>query len=142
MKIPLIKSRNFSSHNIARSALDVPDEQFYLTAYAHGAVRVVRDAASKHFGKRFQGININSSNRATYNASVDRAAPNSHHIYRVDPNTRQLHCALDLDPIGITPRELFNFMKASFRGEIGLEEDRGVVHFAPVGVEDTAEIWS
>lgn len=138
MKIPLIKSRNFSSHEIARDAKDVTEAEAFITFYLMGCAQMVRDAASKYFGSRFQGFNVNSSNRAAYNDTVDRAAPDSHHIFRVESKTKQLHCAIDLQPIGISPLELFQFIKRHFRGEIILEADRGIVHYAPVGVEDEA----
>lgn len=140
MKIPFIRSRNFSSHEIARGALDVSEEQYALTFFAMGYAQAVRDRAAKHFGKRFEGLVITSSNRAGYNDSVPLAAKGSHHIFRVDPTTRQLHCALDIKPLGVSTLEFFNFMQANFRGEIGHEPKRGVVHFAPVGMED--EAWT
>ncbi len=140
MRIPLIRSRNFTSHEIARQALDVPEDQYALTFYAMGCAQMVRDAASKHFGSRFRGLQINSSNRAGYNDKVDLAAENSHHIWRVNPQTRQLHCALDLQPLGVSTLEFFEWMKKTFRGEIGHEPKRGVVHYAPVGMED--EFWT
>lgn len=138
LRIPLCKSRNFSSTEIARTAEEVSINELFLTGYAMGAVQMIRDAASKYFGSRFKGINITSSNRAAYNDTVARAAANSHHIFRIDPKTKQLHVALDLQPIGVSLSEFYDFVKRNFRGEIILEADRGIVHYAPVGMEDEA----
>lgn len=138
IEIPLIRCRNFDSHEIARGAKVVPPIQAYLTFYAMGVAQMVRDAASHYFGDRFHGLGINSSNRVSYNDKVPRAAHNSHHIYRVDPDTLQLHCALDLKPLGVSPREFYDFLRARFKGEIILEESRGIVHYAPVAMDTEA----
>lgn len=140
MRIPFIKSRNFDSHEIARDARDVPEDQYALTFYAMGCAQMIRDAASKHFGAKFKGLAVTSSNRAKYNQNVPLAAANSHHVWRVNPQSRELHCALDFRPLGISTLAFFEFMKANFRGEIGHEPSRGVVHFAPVPMED--EFWT
>jgi len=138
MRIPFMRSRNFNSHEIARSALDVPVEQLYLTGYIHGAAQAVRDHAFRYFGTRFKGLGVSSSNRASYNQSVPRAAENSHHVFRVEVGTLQLHAAVDFIPMGVSPYEFYVFVKTHYRGEIILEADRGVVHYAPVGMEDEA----
>lgn len=137
-KLPFIKSRNFTSHEVARSSQVRDDIDIYLTGYCHGFAQGLRDALSKKFGSKFRGLLITSSNRAAYNHLIKNAASNSHHIFRVDPDG-QLHVSLDMKPIGITLDQLYDFLVANYRGEIYLNRAQGIVHAALVAQED--EHW-
>lgn len=138
MKVPVIKSRNFSSFDVARSKTEVDSIGLYLTGYAHGYSQALRDACFKKYGERFKGLVITSSNRSEYNDSVPNAAENSHHEWRVEKNG-QLHVALDFKPIGITLDECYDVAIATLRGEIYLNRKEGIVHVALVPMED--EHW-
>lgn len=135
MKIPFIKSRNFTSSDIARIATDVDEKTLYLTGYAHGVAQMLRDACYKKFGNRFKGLIATSTNRASYNDRVSNAAENSHHIWRVEADG-SLHVAIDFKPIGISLDELYNLAINTFRGEIYLNREQGIVHVAIVPMED------
>lgn len=136
-QIPLIKSRDFDTKEVARSAMIVDDIGMVLTGYAMGYVQVLRDACAKKFGKRFQGLEVTSSNRNGYNDQVPGSAKNSHHIWRIDSD-RKLHVALDLKPKGITLHEFYNLAVTICRGEIYLNSKEGIVHVALVPQEDEA----
>lgn len=137
-KIPFIKSRNFDTPAVARTAMMADLQGMVLTGFVMGHAQALRDALSKHFGPKFKGLVLTSTNRAEYNSSVGNAATNSHHIWRVDPDG-QLHVAYDCKPMGITLDELYNFAVKFCRGEIYLNRNQGIVHIAPVGMED--EHW-
>lgn len=138
MKIPFIKSRNFSSAEIARSKTDVDAVGLYLTGYAHAQSQALRDACALKYGSRFKGLVINSSNRIDYNDDVPNAADNSHHMWRLEKDGR-LHIAVDYKPLGITLDELYNVAISIMRGEIYLNRSEGIVHVAMVPMED--EHW-
>lgn len=138
IKVPFIQSRNFNSHEIARSATSVDAVGLYLTGYAHGVAQMLRDACFKKYGNRFKGLTVTSSNRAAYNGNVKNAAANSHHIWRVEADG-SLHVAMDFRPIGITLTELYDTARSLFRGEIYLNNAEGIVHVAIVPMED--EHW-
>lgn len=133
-QVPLIKSRNFNSHDVCRGANSVDDVTMYLTGYAHGCAQALRTSLALKYGEKFKGLEITSSNRAAYNDTVDGAAKKSHHIWRLDADG-SLHVAMDLKPLGITLQELYDHTVATCLGEIYLNIPEGIVHYAPVPQE-------
>lgn len=138
IKVPFIKSRNFKSHDICRSADVVDEKGLYLTGYVHGHAQGLRDSLYRKYPQHFKGLVLTSTNRAAYNSGIKNAAKESHHIWRVK-SSGDLHVAYDCYPVGITLRQLYDHAVATCRGEIYLNEAEGIVHIAPVPMED--EHW-
>jgi hypothetical protein len=137
MKVPIAKSRNFTAADVARSATDVDAAGLLITGFVMGHAQGLRDALSKHFGPRFQGLTLTSTNRAAYNDTIQNAADNSHHVWRLE--NFFIYCAYDCKPHGITLRELYDFAIKTVRGEVYLNTAQKIVHIAPVAFED--EHW-
>lgn len=136
---PNYKSRNFTVLEVTRKKQYVNSDDLLLSGYMWGYVQAIRDAAANYFGSRFKGLRITSSNRAWYNSDVPNAASNSHHIWRVEDDTQEVHVAVDVIPIGVGLEEFYVFVSSTFKGEIYLNKEEGIVHIAPVPMED--EHW-
>jgi hypothetical protein len=138
IKVPFIKSRNFKSYDICRSADTVTETGLYLTGYVHGHAQGLRDSLYKKYPERFKGLVLTSTNRGAYNTDIKNAAKGSHHVWRVESNGN-LHVAYDCYGVGITLQELYDHAVATCRGEIYMNKPEGIVHIAPVPMED--EHW-
>lgn len=136
--IPFIKSRNFKSYDICRSAKDVDNIGVYLTGYVHGHAQGLRDSLYKKYPERFKGLVLTSTNRSAYNGTVKNAAKDSHHKWRVEPDG-DLHVAYDCYGVGITLQELYDHVIATCLGEIYMNIPEKIVHIAPVAMEN--EHW-
>lgn len=139
--IPLIKSRNFNSHEIAhRGAKNAvhTDEQVFMCGYQMGYLQAARDSVSKHFPE-FEGFTITSGNRDGYNHTIEGAADDSFHIWRVEKRKKTVITANDFRPVGIPMEAAYNHLIRNFRGEIYWNKKKDILHLAPVAIQD--EHW-
>ena len=131
----MYKTANFSLSEVVNGTQDFPDELTPVGMYLMGMLQTLRDGFSEEVGVDVP-VSIRSGYRSReYNATLPGASPNSHHIWKVNPDGTFV-CAVDtsvpeqyLDP-------WFNYCAKTIHGEVYRHRRFNFVHIAPEQLYD------
>ena len=125
MKIPNIRTRNFTLSEIMHRDKEITQEKIYSGLVRMGYMQGFSDFLYYKYGRHIR-LKITSGNRElTYNRSIG-SSDRSHHVYRIDDN--YVICANDLVSPDLKLEKLYKDFADFSRGETYMHKRFKFVH--------------